>query len=555
MRSRRGAALMFALVAVLIVMTVILGMWNLMVSHVDIEEASRNYSRAMQLAEAGANWQLSQMSRCLPAGNPGGLPGYMTYDQFRNANTARITADPQPLDWQSYSHSSDFQMPGGVNAYTVLLGGVDAWQPPQNFLIVSTGMDPATGIQRRVSLFGVATGLTDRYLLFANKNLQFKSSVSDPAKNCALKNGYIGTNGTLIVPNQAPKTSGAGFTFGGCRLGFPAEAQPQGIGSWPNDWDVLRQADEVFWPKVSEVTQYIYQGRMPNEVGTMAHSNEPNQIWYRTEDALGNITWEHFTSPVLQLGDAEFSKSTNDNPNTTLHNSSGEKYRVICLSVSKASLVGNTFYFRKIDMSEKDILVLDVGPPPDSTVSNGPDGIVTLRILLNGDIGTAHKVTNLAYCTYGVGKSQGKFTGPSIIWYVNSAPGNNGEITFKPNPDVASQIIATFDTGGYLFTANPTGATVQGLVYGGDVTVQSNANGMTVNQIIANNVTLDATQGGINVTLPSKIRPVEVRDDPYRYILYYRVDDSYVEGKPGSVTQNLPDPQLLPPVNYGKAIP
>ncbi|HZP83471.1 MAG TPA: hypothetical protein VFB21_17635 [Chthonomonadaceae bacterium] len=557
-RNRRGAALMFALAAVIIVMTVILGMWSLMVSHVDIEEASRNYSRAMQIAEAGANWQLSQMSRCLPPGNPGGLPGYVPYQQFRAANTARIQGDPQPLDWRDYSRSSDFQMPGLVKAYTIQAGGVDAWAPPQNFIIVSIGVDPETGEQRLVRFTGAATGLTDRYVLFANNNLIFNSSASDPNKNIALRSGYIGTNRSLTFTHQIPKTSGAGFKFSGCRLGLSADTQPQGSGGWPNGWDVLRQTDTVFWPTVSEVTQYIYQGRTPNEVGTMAHGNEPNQMWYRTEDDKGNVRWEHFTNPVLQLGNAEFNKSTNDNPKSTCVNpKTGKPYRVLCLSVSKTNLVGNLFYFRKIDMGDDDILVLDVGPPPDSTVSNGPDGVVTLRILLDGAFGTTHKVTNLAYCTYGVGKNLGRFTGPSIIWYVNSVPGNNGAISFKPNVDVTNQVIATFDTGGYLFTANPTSATVQGLVYGGDVTVQSNAKGITINQIIADNITLDATQGGISVVQPnSTLRPIETRDDPYRYVLYYRVNDSYVEGKPGSYeSPNIPAPQLMPPINYGKAIP
>ena len=101
-----------------------------------------------------------------------------------------------------------------------------------------------------------------------------------------------------------------------------------------------------------------------------------------------------------------------------------------------------------------------------------------------------------------------------------------------------------------------TGATVQGLVYGGDVTVQSNANGMTINQIIADNITLDATQGVINVVQPNKDqRPIETRDDPYRYVLYYRIFHGYSEGRPGTENANIPAPRTKPPINYGQVMP
>jgi hypothetical protein len=527
---------MFALAATLMIMIVIAGLLFFVDSHIDLETNTQSYARAIHLAEIAANWQINQMSRTLPPGNPGGVPGFMTYGEFTPAfgtPDGGTTFTPQPLPFDTYSTNANVTVNGSVVTWTTTPGG-GTWAPPGDFRLYAVGYDPDSialnrPIAREVILTGTATGLADRYLLFGNNSLSFNSDPVSAAKKWAITSGYIGTNSTLNITNQYP--SGGSVTFG-CRLGNGASTQPVGISGWPNGWDVVRLPDPVYWPSVSDVTQYIYQGKTPSQLSNV---NVNNQIWYR--DTNGN--WQHFATTPTQLTNAEFSQSPISAQN--LH-------RTICLSVDPNSATGNLFYFTNIQMnSATDVLVLDVGPPPPLNGAsstgmangNGPSTVQTIRILLNNSALTGPMVVgNLAYCSYGSGVN--KPIGPSIIWL------NNTNNTLQFRPGVGATQIDSFDpTGGgstsnYFFKVSPY---VEGLAYGGDIAVYGSATTpMAVNSIVGNNVLIDASQGSVSVKQPTN--PIET--DNFRYVLFYRVQSGYYETNLhtiGGLTG--------PPPNYG----
>ncbi|HZO87172.1 MAG TPA: hypothetical protein VFB38_02455 [Chthonomonadaceae bacterium] len=568
---QRGAALMFALAAVLITMTVIAGMFIFVGSHVNLAETQRNASRVIHIAEAGANWQLNQMSRCLPPGHPGGIPGYMTYDQFQAANSDRFNGAGSPVQFADYNNianedSADPNNPahfqGAFRTFTVTLDGQNAWQPPNAFKVISIGEDPITHVQRAVSFNGLPVNLYTRYVLFAT-NLLTLNSTPSPGSGINIS-GMMGINRSVAMPGGVPNYSSAPGrrTASQFIMGTDADRQPPaGQGSWPANWDVARLSDNVAWPTVEQVTRYIYANKAPAELAPDRQSgvNPLDQIWVYTADPTDPLHQRNIWKPLSQ-----FSEFTGRPPDRLTDNAADpysvfaksapvgtySSYHIVCLSVKDASGngMGNLFYFKGIQMGRNDILILDTGPEPNQAVADSPLGVNTLRILLDGDLGQPNTVTNLGYCN--LINRQGRQNNPSIIWLNNSTKALN----FTPTIAQRNFTPISMDNGNYTFYVAPQ---IQGLVYGGTIQISNsiinNVGRMTVNYIIGDTVSLISNGGAITVQRPQS-GAVEDAADPRQYVLYYRLDSLHKEiipPPPGSGDDTPLFQNKAPQPNYG----
>lgn len=502
-RAQRGAALVYALAAVMIISILVLGIGRFVVYHYAVALKSQGYARAIYVAEAAANWQLSRMSRCNLPGNSTEIAGRMTMEQFR-------TSDPYFSSGAYALPTSDLnglQIPGSATVYVTAIDGFSQWAPPSDFNMYVLGTDTASGITRGFSLRGSGTGLSDRFVLFGENGLTFASG-SSASEVCTLQSGFIGSNGTISFTGTAPQSTppGAGGQFGGCRLG-PAATMTSG--SWVNGWDIPRFPTPFFWAPIDDIVRFIWNGATPDGLAT---SNDNAEISYKIADG----SYVTFSTPPSQLTDAEFSQSN-------FVNAGGQQQRTIRLH-APGGANHNLFYFTNIQMGPNDVLVLDFRQqtPPGS-----------FHILINNSSisQTSVKVTNVAYYESTDPNFIIETPKPSFFWYNNT----NKPLEFEPNldPDTTGDIDTypnTHDSENYRYRLIPG---IHGIAYGlnalsaaantaGDIIVNGNSFTVKVTCAVANHVR-------INGKVTALQENVEETLDPYRYILFYRITRAYSE--------------------------
>ena len=180
----RGAALIYALVAVLIISLLILGVGRLVGAHLQYEESSAESSRLIFSAEAAANWQLNRMSRVAPNGAVPAL-GELSADDLESTSKVWMhlpTSDTGGIAVQDdvYVRTADTQTSG-------------IWSPPHSFTIFAVARDPRNpSVRRGVRFDGISTGIADRYSIFGLNGVTLSGTSS-----IEFDRGYLGSNGTI----------------------------------------------------------------------------------------------------------------------------------------------------------------------------------------------------------------------------------------------------------------------------------------------------------------------------------------------------------------------
>lgn len=514
--AHRGAALVFALAAVLIISLLILGVGRLVLHHFVLEESSRSYSRSIYIAEAAANWQINRMSRSAKPGAPA-LPGRIAHNQIYNFDNHGALPD----------HTNTFNVNGTAQVWVMDANATRNWEPPNDFNLYAVGTDPITGVQRGIFGRGRAVTLGDRYALFGQNGIHFNNANNGPPAArtgvCTLQQGYIASNGAVTFAGNPPIGGVASpqYVFGGCRLG------PQGTimeGAWIQNWDIPRLTDPIRWPLIDEIFQYVYNGLTP---ANMAALNENIQIEY-----LDGTIFKRFSippAPILRLTSAEFGRS----PQRTLK-----------LTARSNSPTGNVFYFEDIQMGPNDILVLDLRKPPGEPAT-------AIRILINGPVsGQDIRITNLAY--YTPTDPNISTPNPAYLWFNNT----DKPIHFAPSLNPATHgPVYTNAAERYQFELRPG---IQGMVYGinafaapnnqaGSVEVDGSADfPVTIHSIIANSIQLN---GRMTVSQPASI---EDPADAMRYVLYYSIRTLYEADAAAILAGNINPPVQGHVVGYGR---
>ncbi|MCS6776534.1 MAG: hypothetical protein RMJ43_01085 [Chloroherpetonaceae bacterium] len=541
----RGVALIYALVAVLVISVLVLGVGRLVSFHAVSESTAQGYARAIYCAEAAAAWQMARMSRCNLPGAPA-VSGRLPWEVVNTWNEASNRPEPYVGPLPASDLGTSFEGTVKVWVKSAALGGV--WTAPEDFVLFAIGTDPVTGIQRGITLNGTGTGLGDQYALFAQGTLLFESLPLTPGSTgvALLKMGYIGANGSVAfntrgAPPQAQLPSQGGLFFG-CRLGPDAVLQP-GAGAWTAGWDIPRLPDVMRWPTIEDVLAYVWKGRTPAQAAAL---NDNVQIQYRNADG----TFSSFSPPPRQLTAAEFDRSTS------------RPYRTIRIRARLDAPHHNLIYLENIRMRSTDVLILDLRKEFND---DRPTGI---RILIHNPALGANEgpvITNLAYFETENSLAPGdqRAQSPSYIWFNNTSQ----PLTYRPH--LALQELDRppaedpddWNSANYRYRIRPS---LRGLVYGmaalpapdaGSVVIEGDpaapAGGATIQSVVANRIVV---RGRVTV---NNAEPVESARDRHRYVLYYRVKSrSRGEILPNFTPDNPGFPMERGPVyDYGPFVP
>jgi len=239
-RTQRGMAFILALVGVVVISILLAGILLLVASHLSLTHTNSCYANALNLAEAGINWELNKISQ-----NP-------------------AWADTTPVT-QVFPAGSNRSFRVHIEAYPS--GGT--WVPPGSFWVVSTGT--VDGVSRTVRVVARGYGLHGLYALFGIDTLAVGG-------NAAI-NGATGTNGIVNV-NGNPSFNG-NFWYCGSATGDPVMPIPPG--------ETFHSPLAVDWPTVDTLANQRALEMHQVVEAAMMYTYDEGVDFFKTHNNNGSI--------------------------------------------------------------------------------------------------------------------------------------------------------------------------------------------------------------------------------------------------------------------------
>ncbi|RYI06255.1 MAG: hypothetical protein EON48_14850, partial [Acetobacteraceae bacterium] len=219
-----------------------------------------DYALALQLAEAGINWELNFVSNNLTATNP--------------AHT---------LLWKPSGHKVENVLGGEFNVHVKNVNGSTNWALPNDMLIVSTGT--VNSISRTVQVVAKTSGgsggqsiFSPQYAVFAYRRLLFRISSSAIIGNMGANGpAYTGGYSVDVESNGVGNASASGKPLtlaGGANL-IPGNKINPNYTNNPGSINVL--ATNVTWPTVDAVVA----GLFPNGWNSLSATSAVTAQWGR----------------------------------------------------------------------------------------------------------------------------------------------------------------------------------------------------------------------------------------------------------------------------------
>jgi Tfp pilus assembly protein PilX len=233
---RRGGVLITALVFATIISLFALGVAVVATSHMSRSAVESDYATAIQLADAGINYELRHLS-----------------SDTSTAATRAHQAFPATGQPGAYTGSLT-DIPGGGSFTVSVLNadGTGPWAPPNGLLIRSTGT--INGISRTVEITGKSRGLFEDYAIFAITEGKVAGSTSTI-------NGNVGANGPVYFSGGAAATNVNGeLTYNGYPRVNPTEVLPGNNSGYESGNNVWWNPDPVQWPTVAEIAAQLFPG-------------------------------------------------------------------------------------------------------------------------------------------------------------------------------------------------------------------------------------------------------------------------------------------------------
>jgi Tfp pilus assembly protein PilX len=225
----RGGVLVTALIFALVISLFAVGVALVSSSHLDRATVESDYATAIQLADAGVNFELRWLS-----------------NDTSTASARAHQSLPQAGQLSAYTGTVP-NIPGG-GSFTVSVSNTDGsgpWSPPNHVLIRSTGT--INGISRTVEVTGRSRGLFGEYAIFSIDEAKMGGSK-------AFVIGNMGTNGPVSFSGGNPEGNIQGeLTFNG----YPANGNLSGEMRGSNVW---WYPNPVQWPTVSEIAESLFVG-------------------------------------------------------------------------------------------------------------------------------------------------------------------------------------------------------------------------------------------------------------------------------------------------------
>ena len=199
-----GAALIGALVFLLILSTLLMGMGSFTAGHQQRAHVDADYAVAMDIAEAGANWEMSRIS----------------------ANKASADATPG----NAYSFGG-----GTFKVWCTNRDGTTNWDKTNPLYVFSTGTFDGVSRTIRVSVLGNNTSTPADYAVFALNE-------GSANGNCTI-GGDFGTNGAVTLNGNVKVNGNVSLNGATSKLN----------GGNNTGYNVVTSPNPVPWPTVSEI--------------------------------------------------------------------------------------------------------------------------------------------------------------------------------------------------------------------------------------------------------------------------------------------------------------
>jgi hypothetical protein len=216
-----GAVLIGTLFLILILSILLMGIGSYTSSHQSLEYIDSNYAEAMDIAEAGTNWEFSRISASVN------------------------NADMPPGNTRSFGG-------GTIKVWCTMLDGTTAWDKSSNQLYVYS-QGTINGVSRtiRASVKGNFTTLPEDFGVY---------SVNNTTINNCIVNGNIGTNHQIGL-NGGCTINGTAYLDG------PNASISQNGNSVPS----VSYPNPIQWPTVSQIASSMFG---PNGLTYLASNND-----------------------------------------------------------------------------------------------------------------------------------------------------------------------------------------------------------------------------------------------------------------------------------------
>jgi len=234
-RHRRGGILISALVFSVIIAFLLAGIGTFTVSHLSRESTEASYTSALDIAEAGVDYELR-----------------------------KISSNPSNADQYNATTQSGVTYTLGNGTYTVFCENTDGttpWVAPNDMYLFSTGT--LNGVSRTVRV-AVKGMYKFHYTLFA----QQKATITGPATI----GPDIGTNGVVSISNTTVQ--------GTVVFNNDPSLTPQWSGGSPGSTKYQCYANPVVWPTVLNIAlqQFPVSSYPPGGLSYIASNNDNNLI-------------------------------------------------------------------------------------------------------------------------------------------------------------------------------------------------------------------------------------------------------------------------------------
>jgi len=245
-RQHRGGILITALVFSVIIAFLVAGIGALTVSHLSRESTEASYSGALDLAEAGVNYEIRKIS--LDASQA---------DQFSAMTQAGATYTLGGGSFTVYCENTDGSTP---------------WVAPNDLYIISTGTLNGVSRTTKVMCKGESNATNGKYAIYTMNN----ASTWDGSAMCIV--GDVGTN-ALLSFNSSPGVTGSIY-FNGPYAGWG--------GSAGSGYTTSTNSAPIVWPTIDQIALQKWPNSDATAPGGLAYLATNNSNANASPPIVGN---------------------------------------------------------------------------------------------------------------------------------------------------------------------------------------------------------------------------------------------------------------------------
>ncbi len=267
-----GGVLITALVFSAVISLFVAGVAALSVGHNSRGAVETDYATAIQLADAGVNFELRWLSKDTGVN--------LAHQQYPGAG-------------QNGPYTGTAAGIKGNGTFTVSVMNTDGsgpWAPPNEVMIRSTGR--INGISRTIEITGQKRGIFDDYAIYA-----IAEGVVAGSNSTII--GNVGTNGGFYFSGGAATTNIQGeLTHNGFPVQNPLVVPPPANSGWQPGPNVWWNPDPIPWPTISEIAAQLF----PGGLAYLAANNDNDKVREFSETDPNFTIANSVVNPIHNIG-------------------------------------------------------------------------------------------------------------------------------------------------------------------------------------------------------------------------------------------------------------